>query len=153
MNIRHNEVVNWKITACPRVERHPRKTFQVLRNSRKKRFPKSRSIGSAIDIYGGEDRGNKDVLEVACGAGQGLGYLSSLSKTLYAGDITRSLVEQVKSHYGQRINIAVMDAMALPFDDSSLDVIILFEAIYYLPSAESFVNECVRGTAIGWSRF
>ncbi len=32
----------------------------------------------------------------------------------------------------------------MPFDDRSLDVVILFEALYYVPSAERFVGECRR---------
>jgi SAM-dependent methyltransferase len=32
----------------------------------------------------------------------------------------------------------------MPFDDKSKDVIILFEAIYYLPNVEEFIKECIR---------
>ena len=32
----------------------------------------------------------------------------------------------------------------MPYKDNSIDVIILFEAIYYLPSVEKFVSECWR---------
>jgi SAM-dependent methyltransferase len=86
----------------------------------------------------------QDVLEVACGAGQGLGYLISLSKSVRAGDITPALVANARSHYGNRVEILEMDAQALPFPDHSLNVVILFEAIYYLKSAERFVEECRR---------
>jgi SAM-dependent methyltransferase len=94
--------------------------------------------------WAGELCGGKDVLEVGCGAGQGLGYLASLSKSLRAGDVTPYLVARAKAHYGSRIEILEMDAQALPFPDQSLDVVILFEAIYYLSSAERFVHECRR---------
>lgn len=94
--------------------------------------------------WAGEFCRGKDVLEVACGAGQGLGYLASLSRSMRAGDITPSLVDQARSHYGSRIEITEMDAERLPFEPESLDVVILFEAIYYLPSAERFVEECRR---------
>ncbi|MBX7148136.1 class I SAM-dependent methyltransferase [bacterium] len=87
---------------------------------------------------------NKDVLEIACGVGQGLGYLASVSRSIRAGDITPDLVLQARAHYGNRISITEMDAEHLPFDDSSLDVVILFEAIYYLPSAKQFIQECKR---------
>lgn len=36
------------------------------------------------------------------------------------------------------------DAQNMPHADNSMDVIIIFEAIYYLPSAERFVSECKR---------
>lgn len=86
----------------------------------------------------------KDVLEVACGAGQGLGYLASVARTVRAGDITPGLVAQARAHYGARIEISEMDAEKMPFPDGSLDVVLIFEALYYLRSAERFADECVR---------
>lgn len=86
----------------------------------------------------------KDVLEVACGAGQGLGCLAARARRVVAGDITPGLVERARRHYGARVQIDVMDAMALPQPTASLDVVLLFEAIYYLPDAERFVQECRR---------
>lgn len=86
----------------------------------------------------------QDVLEIACGSGQGLGYLASLSRSVAGGDITPGLVDQAVSTYGKRIPVSVMDAEKLPFEDESLDVVILFEAIYYLPSADRFVEEARR---------
>lgn len=94
--------------------------------------------------WAGEFCRDKDVLEVACGVGQGLGYLASVSRSIRAGDITPALVDQACSHYGSRIRITEMNAEQLPFEPESLDVVILFEAIYYLHSAERFVEECQR---------
>lgn len=87
---------------------------------------------------------NKDVLEVACGTGQGLGYLSKNAKSLNAGDYSEKILEIAREHYGNRITLKQFDAQNLPYKDNSMDVIILFEAIYYLPSAERFVSECRR---------
>lgn len=87
---------------------------------------------------------DRDVLEVACGAGQGLGYLARQARSLVAGDITPALVERARHHYGGRVDIRLMDAADLPFAEQSLDVVILFEAIYYLPDAPRFVAECRR---------
>lgn len=86
----------------------------------------------------------KDVLEVACGTGQGLGYLASLAKSLEAGDYSQEILEIAHSHYGDRINLQQLDAQSLPFTSYSLDVILLFEAIYYIPDARKFVQECQR---------
>lgn len=87
---------------------------------------------------------DKNVLEVACGSGQGLGYLASLSRSLRAGDISPALVQRARTHYRERVDIAEMDALALPFPDASLDVVILFEALYYLSDAARFVAEASR---------
>jgi SAM-dependent methyltransferase len=86
----------------------------------------------------------KDVLEVACGTGQGLGYLAKLAKSFCAGDYTDDLLKIAEAHYGNRIPLQQFDAQDMPYADNSMDVVILFEAIYYLPSAEKFVGECRR---------
>jgi len=86
----------------------------------------------------------KDVLEVACGSGPGLGVIAGVARSLVAGDISDAILQRARSHYGERIDLRVMDAQQLPFPDGSLDVIIMFEALYYIPSAERFVSECKR---------
>ena len=86
----------------------------------------------------------KDVLEVACGAGQGLGYLRSKARQLVGGDCTAKLVRSAKDYYKDRIGILQLDAQYLPFKDNAFDVVILYEAIYYLPQADRFLRECRR---------
>lgn len=86
----------------------------------------------------------KDVLEVACGTGPGLGYLASTARSLIASDLTPSIVARAKAHYGDRVRIEVGDATATGLPDHSLDVIIIFEALYYIPDANKFVAECKR---------
>jgi ubiquinone/menaquinone biosynthesis C-methylase UbiE len=86
----------------------------------------------------------KNVLEVACGTGQGLGYLSQVSKRFVAGDFSREILDLTKDHYGLRIDLFQFDAQHLPFANNSMDVIILFEAIYYIPDADLFIKECRR---------
>jgi len=87
---------------------------------------------------------NKDVLEVACGTGQGLGYLLKIAKSLNAGDYSEKILEIAQEYYGNGIALKQFDAQNLPYKDNSMDVIILFEAIYYLPSTEKFISECRR---------
>jgi ubiquinone/menaquinone biosynthesis C-methylase UbiE len=86
----------------------------------------------------------KDVLEVACGAGQGLGYLRSKARQLVGGDYTAKLVQSAKDYYKDRVGILQLDAQYLPFKDNAFDVVILYEAIYYLPRADRFLRECRR---------
>lgn len=86
----------------------------------------------------------KDVLEAACGTGQGLGYLASLARSLVAGDYSQPILEIARHHYGSRVDLRRFDAQNMPFPDRSFDVVILFEALYYLPDAERFFRECRR---------
>ena len=86
----------------------------------------------------------KDVVEAACGSGQGLGYLSGIAGSLEAGDYSDEILSIARRHYGERIALRQFDAQEMPFEDKSKDVIILFEAIYYIPDAKRFVRECAR---------
>lgn len=87
---------------------------------------------------------NKDVVEVACGTGQGVGYLAKIAKGIEAGDYSDAILSLARKHYGKRFKFQQFDAMDLPFEESSKDVIIMFEAIYYILQAEKFVQECKR---------
>ncbi len=87
---------------------------------------------------------SKDVLEVGCGAGQGLGYLAKKARKVIGGDYTENLITEARGYYGGRIPLLRLDAHDLPFQDSTFGVVILYEAIYYLAQPESFLDECHR---------
>jgi SAM-dependent methyltransferase len=86
----------------------------------------------------------KEVLEVACGTGQGLGYLARTAKRVVGGDYDGNIVKRAQDHYGDRLPIMRLDAHQLPFPDKSFDVVICFEAIYYLERPDAFVTEAHR---------
>ncbi|HOY68194.1 MAG TPA: class I SAM-dependent methyltransferase [Candidatus Ozemobacteraceae bacterium] len=88
----------------------------------------------------------KDVLEVACGSGQGLGMLAKVAKRVVGIDIDPKLVEIAQQTYANHPKIQILqgDASNIPFPDQSFDLILLFEAIYYLPDIESFIKETRR---------
>lgn len=88
----------------------------------------------------------KEILEVACGSGMGLGYLARDAKAVTGGDIDETNLSFAQKHYKDRKNITILklDAHHLPFPDESFDMVILFEAIYYLHDPEKFVGESRR---------
>ena len=86
----------------------------------------------------------KDVAEVACGTGPGLGLLALVARSLEAGDFSAPMLDRVRVHYGDRVPLQRFDASKMPYADVSKDVLIIFEAIYYLSSTEDFVEECRR---------
>ncbi|HTU65168.1 MAG TPA: class I SAM-dependent methyltransferase [Steroidobacteraceae bacterium] len=86
----------------------------------------------------------KDVVEVACGSGQGLGLLQRASRSLEAGDYSDSCLDVARRHYGNRVPLQKLDAQSLPYADASKDLVVMFEALYYIPEAERFVRECRR---------
>jgi SAM-dependent methyltransferase len=87
---------------------------------------------------------NCDVLEAACGPGIGLGYLARGARRVIGGDCTESFLRNAQRHYNGKMHLARMDAQALPFADDSFDVVVLFEAIYYLAEPGTFLQECRR---------
>ncbi|MCH7607831.1 MAG: class I SAM-dependent methyltransferase [Chloroflexi bacterium] len=86
----------------------------------------------------------KRVLEVACGAGMGLGLLAGTASLVVGGDVTRNLLAVAQGHYGGRVPLLQLDAHALPFRTGSFDTVVLFEALYYLARPGDFIEECRR---------
>ena len=86
----------------------------------------------------------RDVVEAGCGAGPGLGILARAAGSLEAGDNCRPILDLARHHYRDRIPLREFDAQEMPFADKSKDIIVLFEAIYYLSDPERFLSECVR---------
>jgi SAM-dependent methyltransferase len=86
----------------------------------------------------------RDVAELACGAGPGLGLIAGTAKSVSAGDISPDVLARAQSIYGDTIELKVFDAACTPYADRSLDVVLLFEALYYLPDAGAFMREIRR---------
>jgi ubiquinone/menaquinone biosynthesis C-methylase UbiE len=89
---------------------------------------------------------NKSVLEIACGSGFGLEYLAENALKLTACDIDFNLIQTAKKNIisNDKITLIQADAHNLPFENFSMDTIIIFEAIYYLSDINKFVNEVLR---------
>ncbi|QQS10861.1 MAG: class I SAM-dependent methyltransferase [Rhodospirillales bacterium] len=86
----------------------------------------------------------KDVLDVACGAGAGLGMFLARARSVVAGDIDETILSVARGHYGDRVQLRRCDAQELPFADASFDVVVMFEALYYLAAPQRFVAESRR---------
>lgn len=86
----------------------------------------------------------KEVLEVGCGSGMGLGFLAQHARRVVGGDYTESMLLSAQKHLREQVPLVRLDAHSLPFKDDSFDVIVLFEALYYLARPQEFVKECRR---------
>lgn len=86
----------------------------------------------------------KDVIEVACGTGNGLGYLASRARSVQACDVSDETLAFTRAHYGSRIRINTADAGNLPYADASADVVMILEALYFLPDEDAFMREAKR---------
>ena len=97
-------------------------------------------------------RGAK-VLEAACGCGIGLGYLARTAQSVVGGDIdevnlsvAREIYKDQRDDSPERVKpeIVWLDAHELNFPAGTFDLLLLFEAIYYLAKPECFVSEARR---------
>ena len=93
-----------------------------------------------------EQAGGKDVLEVACGAGIGLPVLAEVARSVRAGDPDAANLLFARTLCAGNPNIAVhaLHAEKLPFASESFDLVLLFEAIYYLADVRRFLRETYR---------
>ncbi len=110
--------------------------------------PGNRVSRAAVDmvwtryVFAGEWCTGKKVLEAACGPGVGLRYLSQRARNVVAGDYTASLLSKAKETHGARVPLVQLDAHALPFRESVFDVVVLFEAIYFLADLATVFDSC-----------
>ena len=89
---------------------------------------------------------SKDVLEIGCGAGLGLGYLAKYAKKVVGGDIEEKNISLAKKYYNGRPNITIelMDAHKLHLTSGSFDLALLYETIYYLKDSQKCIAEAAR---------
>jgi ubiquinone/menaquinone biosynthesis C-methylase UbiE/RimJ/RimL family protein N-acetyltransferase len=86
------------------------------------------------------------VLEVACGSGMGLGLLSQRAKGVVGGDIDQDTCSVALTTHRSNplIRVCRLNATLLPFRDRYFDVLLLFEAVYYLDNVLQFLQEARR---------
>jgi SAM-dependent methyltransferase len=86
----------------------------------------------------------KDVLELACGPALGVVHLAGKARSVIGGDCNLEQLRMVFARTGRRLPLVCLDAHTLPFGKNSFDLVILFEAIYYLTNPGQFLRECRR---------
>jgi SAM-dependent methyltransferase len=88
----------------------------------------------------------KAVLELACGGGLGLRYLSRRARHVVGGDIDeKNLLHAQKINQGEdRVMLCRFDVQSLPFRDRCFETVILYEALYYLPHPVELFRDVKR---------
>ena len=94
---------------------------------------------------------DKDVLEIACGAGIGLGYLARTARTVRGIDIDENNLAYARAHFRghPKIDVLLGDAHALPCVDGEYQVVIFFDSIYFMRDPHRALQEAVRATRKG----
>jgi SAM-dependent methyltransferase len=96
--------------------------------------------------WAAEQAGGKDVLEAGCGAGMGLPVLAEVALSVQAGDVDAENLRMARRACAGHTSIGLraFRAQELPFPGDSFDLVLLFEAIYYLPDTRRFFEEARR---------
>lgn len=85
----------------------------------------------------------KHVLDVACGEGYGSAAMLKAGASSVVGvDIAPEVCEHARRKYG--VDARVGDALALPLDDASVDLVVSFETIEHVTDPAKFLAECAR---------
>ncbi len=89
---------------------------------------------------------DREILELACGAGCGLGYLAQHAQRVTGGDVDlKNLAPAIERYDGhERIRVMRLNALDCPFGVKSFDTIILLDSLYWLPSIAQFLAEVRR---------
>jgi ubiquinone/menaquinone biosynthesis C-methylase UbiE len=89
---------------------------------------------------------NKVVLDIACGSGYGSRMIANFGASkVIAVDNSNEAVDYAKQNYAhKKVQFLVGDAMSLPIDDSSIDVVVSLETIEHLHDPKKFVDEVKR---------
>jgi SAM-dependent methyltransferase len=91
----------------------------------------------------------KKTLDIACGAGYGSAFLADFAASVVGGDADYGAIAFAQSHYSApNLRFDVMDALHLPFKETSFECIVSFETIEHLPDLRAFLRETGRVLAI-----
>jgi SAM-dependent methyltransferase len=89
------------------------------------------------------------VLEIGCGAAQGFGLMGRSAASLVGSDVSLPMLRGARRHYGARFPFVRASAEALPFRTGAFDLLICFEASYYVPDITAGLQEIARVLTAG----
>jgi ubiquinone/menaquinone biosynthesis C-methylase UbiE len=87
----------------------------------------------------------KVVLDIACGSGYGSQLLAKSAQKVYGVDISEESIEYAKRRYpADNLEYRVGDAVMIPLDDASVDVVVCYETIGHIQDYRKFLKEIKR---------
>ena len=94
-----------------------------------------------------QDKKYADILEIACGTGRVTKHLARSVKhdTLTATDLNQDMIDVAKETVNDKhVEWRSADAMDLPFDDGSFDLVVMQFGIMFFPDKEKGLKEAYR---------
>lgn len=87
----------------------------------------------------------KEVLEIATGPGLLAKHVAHAAKRMVATDYSEGMIaEAKKGAYPDNLTFEVADAVALPYEDKSFDVVLIANALHVMPEPEKALREIDR---------
>ncbi len=87
----------------------------------------------------------KVVLEIATGPGLLAKHVAPATKKMIATDYSDGMIAEAgKGECPENLRFEVADAMALPYDDDSFDVVLIANALHIVPDPEKALSEINR---------
>ena len=87
----------------------------------------------------------KEVLEIATGPGLLAKHIAPAAKSVLATDYSDGMIAEAgKGECPENLRFEVADAMALPYDDDSFDVVLIANALHIVPDPEKVLDQIDR---------
>lgn len=94
-----------------------------------------------------QDKKYESILEIACGTGRVTAHISRSVRhdTLTATDLNTDMINVAKENIADKaIKWMPADAMELPFDDDSFDLVVIQFGVMFFPDRQKGINEAYR---------
>mmetsp|Transcript_1692 Transcript_1692/g.2996 ORF Transcript_1692/g.2996 Transcript_1692/m.2996 type:complete len:442 (-) Transcript_1692:322-1647(-) len=126
-------------------------SFDAYKNPQKAQIDMMHQLLSLGDIDALKSKGQLKILDVGCGIGGSVRFLATQLVNATVQGVTLS-PEQVKraneinasKNLNDRAHVSRGDAMELPFDDSTFDVVWSLESAEHFPDKFQFIREAFR---------
>ena len=93
---------------------------------------------------------NKKILDIASGEGYGANLLAESAAYVYGVDISIEAVAYAKNKYKkENLTFIAGDAVAIPLETNSVDIVVSFETIEHLDKHQEMINEIKRVLRLG----
>ncbi len=87
----------------------------------------------------------RDVLDIACGEGYGSALLAQTARSVIGVDLSANAVAHAQASYGlPNLRYLAGDALAIPLDDCSADMVVSFETLEHFRAHDRFLKEIKR---------
>ena len=87
----------------------------------------------------------KDVLEIATGPGLLAKHVAHSARNMIATDYSDGMIREArKGNYPDNLKFELADAMSLPYEEDSFDVVIIANALHVVPDPEKVLSEINR---------